>query len=494
MTREPGATVRTTGGRVQGVIEGEFEHWRGIPYASPPVGPRRFRGPGAVEPWKDVKSAVDFGPGPWQTPLSRSARRFPQGPGVSEDCLTVNVSRRVSHDQGLPVIVFIYGGGNRTGKSSQYPGERLVGNGEVVAVTFNFRVGVMGFLDVAGVSGGEEFDSNLALRDQLAALRWVKDNIAEFGGNPDNVTIYGQSAGALAVTTLLATPSAEGLFARAVSASSPAFHVYSRDRVRGWTEDYLALLGLTPHSDLSELTRLPAETLITAAMTFDRRTRKDTAGTISMSYVVDGDLLPETPISAFRGGRAHRVPLMIGTCRDEHKMFTKLIKGELANSPAEIEKLFAGSPSEALERVRTAYSTNGRFDRGRVGGDAAFWYPSVAVAEAHSQFAPTRMFRVDQGPRVLTMLGLGATHGSDIVLVFGQTDGIDKLLGAARTDKVIAENLRADLVTFARGEDETWPLYEVSERLTGVYTKERAMVSDPESDRRVAWSGFVGYV
>jgi para-nitrobenzyl esterase len=394
------------------------------------------------------------------------------------------------------VIVFIYGGGNRSGKSSQYPGERLVGNGEVVAVTFNFRVGVMGFLDVAGISGGEEFDSNLALRDQLAALRWVKDNIAEFGGNPDNVTIYGQSAGALAVTTLLATPSAEGLFSKAVSASAPAFYVYSRDRVRGWTEDYLALLGLTSHSDLSELTRLPAETLVGAAMTFDRRTRRDTAGTISMSYVVDGDLLPETPISAIRGGRAHRVPLMIGTCRDEHKLFTKVVKGELATSTEELEKLFAESPSGALERVRTAYSTNGRCDGGRVGGDAAFWYPSVAVAEAHSQFAPTRMFRVDRGPRVFSMLGLWTTHGSDVALIFGQVDGVDKLLGAARTDKAIKDTLHADLVALARdGErDEEWPLYEVSGRSTRIYTTERALVSDPESNRRMAWNGFVGYV
>jgi len=492
---KPSASVRTTAGWVQGVAKNGFEHWRGIPYAAPPVGPRRFRAPTAVEPWDGVRPATAYGPAPWPTPLNRSGGRVPAEGKFDEDCLTVNVTRREGSATRRSVIVYIYGGGNRTGASSIYPGERLIGESDLIAVTFNFRVGVLGFLDLAGLPGGEEFDSNLALRDQLAALRWVQENIASFGGDPGNVTIYGESAGALAVTTLLATPAAAGLFAGAVSASSPAFHVYSRERARDWATRYLGLLGLEEPKALPDIEQLPARSLIAAAMTFDRQTRKETTGTISVSYVVDDDLLTEAPISAFRAGRANRVPLLIGTCRDEHQIFAKILKGELATTHEELEKLFAESGADVLDRVLTAYSVNGRPDLARIGGDAAFWYPSVAIAEAHSQYAPTRMFRVDHGPRLIKLLGLGATHGSDVMLLFGALDRVEKLLGAARSNDAFVRNVRGDLTAFARERDpgQSWPLYDPTTRATQIYTTDRKIVNDPEQNRRSAWQGFVGY-
>ncbi|PPF58934.1 carboxylesterase [Clavibacter michiganensis] len=494
MERDPGQPVRTEEGWVQGVVEGDVEHWRGIPYAAAPVGPRRFRAPAPAEPWEGTRPAAEFGPGPWETPLGRSSREVPGEPTVSEDCLTVNVAARTGRPGPRPVIVFIYGGGNRSGRSSLYPGERLIGDSDVIAVTFNFRVGVLGFLDLAGRSGGGDLDSNLALRDQMAALRWIRSNIAAFGGDPENVTIYGQSAGALAVTTLLASPAASGLFARAVSASAPAFHVYSRERVQDWTARYLRVLGLDG-DDVSEIRRVPARSLITAARTFDRQTREETTGTISMSYVVDGDLLPEAPIDAYRGGRALRLPLMIGTCHDEHTVFQKAMKGELASSRDELERLFAASPAGTLDRVRGAYSSRGRVDEARIGGDAAFWHPAVAVAEAHSRYAPTRMFRLDRGPRLMSLLGFGVTHGSEIALLFGQLDRIEKAIGASRSDADVAGALRADLVSFAHGSGPgpEWPLYDADRRATQVYTRERTIVDDPHGPRRAAWEGFVGY-
>src|SRR6185369_9681918 len=229
----------------------------------------------------------------------------------SEDCLTVNVTRAAGPDAGRPVIVYLYGGGNRTGSASLYPGAPLIGGSDAVFVTFNFRIGVLGFLDLAGLDAGGGFDSNLALRDQLAALTWVQQNIAAFGGDPGNVTIYGESAGALAVTTLLAVPAAAGLFARAAAASSPAFHVYSRERSRAWARRYLQLLDLDP-ADLEDIRDMPVDRLLAAAAIFDKAMQRDDPGTISVSYVVDGELLRQSPIDAIRAGRGHRVPLLIG--------------------------------------------------------------------------------------------------------------------------------------------------------------------------------------
>jgi para-nitrobenzyl esterase len=280
-----------------------------------------------------------------------------------------------------------------------------------------------------------------------------------------------------------------------VSASSPAFHVYSRERARNWAADYLKVLGIEGRDGLSEIERLPARTLIMAALAFDRQTQREAPGSISVSYVVDDDLLPEAPIAAIRGGRAHRVPLLIGTCRNEHALFAKVMKDELAFTPAEIETLFAASGAGVLDSVLEAYTVNGRTDHARIGGDAAFWYPSVAIAEAHSHHAPTRMFRVDHGPRIFKLLGFGASHGSDVALLFGDVDRVERFLGGARANDAFTRNLRADLTTFAQGGEPVgvWPLYDSVDRQTRLYAKGTPIVSDPEGDRRAAWQGYVGY-
>jgi para-nitrobenzyl esterase len=487
--------VRTTGGLVQGGREDGFEHWRGIPYAAPPVGPWRFRAPAPVKPWEGTLLATQYGAAPWPTEFSRSFALGTPRTTKSEDCLTVNVTRAAGPDAGRPVIVYLYGGGNRIGSASVYPGAPLIGGSDAVFVTFNFRIGVLGFLDLAGLDAGGGFDSNLALRDQLAALTWVQQNIAAFGGDPGNVTIYGESAGALAVTTLLAVPAAAGLFARAAAASSPAFHVYSRERSRAWARRYLQLLDLDP-ADLEDIRDMPVDRLLAAATIFDKATQRDDPGTISVSYVVDGELLRQSPIDAIRAGRGHRVPLLIGTCRDEHKLFQKILKGELAVNYDDLCRLFARSGDDVLDRVLAAYGGPGdTAQHPRIGGDAAFWYPSVALAEAHSAVAPTRMFRIDHAPRICGLTGLGPTHGADVALLFGGLDKVERWLGAARRDRAFVDHLRADLIAFARhGETASeWPLYEPGRRTTLVYTQTTALIDDPHADRRAAWTGFIGY-
>ena len=189
------------------------------------------------------------------------------------------------------------------------------------------------------------------------------------------------------------------------------------------------------------------------------------------------------------------MPILIGTCRDEHALFAKVVKGELASNRVEIERLFASSAGGVLDRVVTAYSADGRTDHSRIGGDAAFWYPSVAIAEAHSQYAPTRMYRVDHAPRTFKALGFGATHGSDVAMLFGTLDRIETMLGATRSNDAFVRHLHADLAAFARNGEPgpAWPPYDAVKRQTQVYGKDKYVVIDPEKNRRTAWEGFVGY-
>ena len=219
--------VDTTHGPVRGVEEGTAVRvWKGIRYAAQPVGGLRFRAPAPPPRWTEVADATRFGPACPQplfpnTPLDLGAAQ-------GEDCLRLNVWAPPGAD-GKPVMVWLHGGAYVLGSGSQalYDGRRLASSGDVVVVTVNYRVGALGFLDLSSFSTSRrQFDSNVGLRDVLAALGWVRDNIAAFGGDPRRVTLFGESAGAGIVTTLLACAAAEGLFARAIAQSSPATSVY----------------------------------------------------------------------------------------------------------------------------------------------------------------------------------------------------------------------------------------------------------------------------
>ena len=214
-----------------------------------------FGAPRPVVPWEGIRDASKFGK---IAPQLHNGQFRGAGPRIlaGEDCLTINVLSTGSSSReppGLPVMVFIHGGGYSAGSSQDFPGqgETFVQSGQVLYVSFNYRLGVFGYLDFSRYSTPERpFDSNLGLRDQVAALEWVHDNIAAFGGDPDNVTVFGESAGGNAVTTLLATPSARGLFARAIAQSPPADAVYPRDLADEWAAEFVTVLrtamGLLP--------------------------------------------------------------------------------------------------------------------------------------------------------------------------------------------------------------------------------------------------------
>ncbi|MEO8527961.1 MAG: carboxylesterase/lipase family protein [Pseudolysinimonas sp.] len=508
-----GLLVDVTGGRVQGVVSRGLRFWRGIPYAAAPVGDRRLRAPRPVEPWVGVRDASEFGP---VAPQDRRLLSSSSGSSdsQSEDCLTINViAPATASDRLRPVMVYLHGGAYAVGSSQQMPsqGEGLVHDGGVVFVNLNYRLGALGYLDFTRYSTHERpFESNLGLRDQIAGLQWVRDNIAAFGGDPENVTLFGQSAGGNAVTTLMAVPSAAGLFARAISESSPVEAIYTPDLTAVWARDYLEILGAVMERPLvaeptaaaaAELldTATPNQLVIATARMM-KQTPDRVPGTIALCPVVDGDLLPKRPLDAFADGTAHRIPLIIGTNNREGSFFRGRLD-ILASTPSRIHAIMARTPRAAAQRLARMYP---RLSKPRAAadfaGDYSFWYPSVRAMEGHSRFAPTHAYRFDIAPRLTRMIGLDATHGIELFAVFdlarnwyGRLMGV---LGGYQDFERTGRRMRANWLRFAENGtvDAGWPQYDEEHRRTLIIDAEDRVESDPNRERREAWAQFVPHL
>jgi len=485
--------VATAQGRVRGVREGEVFAFRGIPYAAPPVGDLRFRSPRPATAWDDVRDAAEFGPIAPQPVLGPSG---PQHRPMSEDCLTVNVITPDLGAAGLPVMVWIHGGAYYVGSSADplYDGARLAARG-VVLVTFNYRIGALGYLDLSSFSTGDDvFESNLGQRDQLAALAWVRDNIRSFGGDPDTVTLFGESSGAGAVTTMLTTPRAQGLFQRAIAQSSPVGSVYTSQTARVSAERFLRRLEIGQDA-VHRLRRLPPAALVEACTRLIVESSSREPGTIPVAPVVDGDLVPQYPLTAMARGDALRIPLLIGTNRDESMLFRLLRSPIVPNSSATVQRMVErlGTP-EALA-LPAGYRGYPHLRAAlRLSTDAAFRMPTIWAASAHSRFAPTYMYEFDFTPPLLRVAGLGAMHGAELVHVFGGAVPYFLRAGATASGRRLTARIQQRWTTFASlgdpnplGVQPVWPRYDVESRRTFVFSGKDRVVSDPHGELRRAW-------
>ncbi|MBO0907291.1 carboxylesterase/lipase family protein [Arthrobacter sunyaminii] len=496
--------IPTDNGLVRGIVANGVRTWRGIPYAAPPVGELRLRSPQRAAGWNGVLDGSAFGAAPPQSrnpSLTGSRRRAP----MDEDCLTLNISAPLepAADQ-LPVLVYFYGGAFSSGSSTvkTYRGSHLVRTGEALYVSLNYRIGALGFTDFSSFSTAQRtFDSNLGLRDQVAALEWVRDNIANFGGDPGNVTIFGESAGGISVTSLMCIPAARGLFHKAYAQSPAPSSAYSPELHASWARDLLKILKV-PLSDAAEaLTVLPAAALVQAT---NRLTSKigpaDKPGSLSVSPVIDGEFLPEHPFDAFMKGKSAPVPLVLGTMAQEGALFAKVVD-ILPSTPDRIEKMFAGTDPAAQSRVLAAYPGYPSKQRSvEISGDLVFWYPSTVVAESHSLVAPTWSYRYDFATPMMNLLGFGATHAMDVPVMFGETgEPITRalsLLGGASALKKLSARFQGTLLSLAKTGDPgpDWPPYEPVERQTRIFDREDRIESDPFPERRRAWAGYRGYL
>ena len=419
---------------------------------------------------------------------------------MSEDCLTLNVTAPESRpEQPLPVMVFIHGGAYVMGSSATpiYDGAGLARRG-CVFVSVNYRLGALGCLDLSSLSTVDvTIEDNLFLRDLVMALRWVHDNIAAFSGDPGTVTIFGESAGAHAVATLLAVPAAKGLFTQAISESPAGALIRSPDIAAEFAARYVGLLGARVKDAADALMAARSDQLVTAQEQLIAQGIGHMLGAFPFGPTFGTDYLPAKPVEAMRSGTANPAPLIIGTNAEEGSLFARLLKKSLPVTQATVERLLAGAEPAQKEKITAAYP--GYPDPAactRLGGDLAFGSAVWQIAEAHSSYAPTYLYHYDYAPSALRWSGLGATHVTELFAVFDvYRTRFGRLLTSPADRSAalrVSDDMQSRWLAFSRtgvpGDD--WPTYSTTDRAVMVFDRQSRVEYDPHAIRRQAWEDF----
>ena len=490
--------VMTTAGAVIGFVRDSVVRWRSIPYARAPYGALRFRAPRSVVPWRGLRDCYQFGPCAPQLAAFASFN-FMQRQAMSEDCLSLNVVAPAAMcDEPLPVMLFVHGGGYVVGTSAMalYDGATLAGAG-CVFVSVNYRLGALGCLDLSSLSTDEEMiEGNLYLKDLVAALQWVRENIAAFGGDPNNVTVFGESAGAHAVGTLLALPAAGGLFHRAICQSAPARMTRSCSSAGDLAQRFIRILGWPPEKAAVMLREASAAELVGGLTELMKRTLRDSPAQFAVGATVDGDYLPRDPLDAMSAGTAHRVPLIVGHNSRESSLFSGFGR-YMPNSMLTIERFLALAGYSDREHFDAAYPDYpSRSTCMKISSDIVFGALAWRIAEAHGDHVATYCYRYDYSPRPLSWSGLGATHATELLALF---DAYRRWPGSALTvagDRRSALSVASDLqrrwLQFSRvaapGED--WRPFCRHERAVRVWDRHSRVEFDPTPERRLAWQAL----
>ena len=408
---EPGQ-VKVTGGIIQGEVTEDLMIYKGIPFAAPPVGDLRWKAPQPVQPWEGVKETVEFGPGPIQG--------FGKSDAFSEDCLYLNVwTPAKSPKEKLPVLVWIYGGGFSMGNSAGNDGSELARKG-VVLVSMNYRVGQMGFFAHPELSAEnpEGVSGNYGILDQIAALEWVQDNIAAFGGDPEKVTIFGESAGGISVSMLCASPLAKGLFRGAISQSGGSFGPVEE---RSYPGENMTSLEIAEKQGVNLAERLGAESIADLrAMEPDKL-----GGGFALAGgpwpIVDGYVIPDDQYRLYEAGKFNDVDVLIGYNSDAGASFS-FGSNDAAAHRASVEERYGPFAEELLK----AYPVDGPVvtKTGRdLARDASFGWHTWSWARLQSEKGNSKvyMYYFDQHPEYpegSPQYGNGSPHGQDVDFVF----------------------------------------------------------------------------
>jgi para-nitrobenzyl esterase len=496
--------VRTTSGLIRGATQDGVARFLGVPFADAPFGELRLRPPAPVRPWDGVREATSYGATvPKDDYPPHFKRLFPEPVIAGGDCLNLNVwtPEKDVGTGSLPVMVWIHGGAfvNGSGACSIYDGSAFARDG-VVCVTVNYRLGAEGFLFTDADQGTGT--ANVGLQDQVAALRWVRDNAAAFGGDPTHVTVAGESAGAMSVSTLLAMPSADGLFAQAILESGAAAHTLPAETGVAVAETLAERLGTdaTRESiamiDADVVGRMSSELSNGVQDNPDPEKWGELALRILLfAPTIDGTVLPEHPLNAIAKGASSGVRLLFGSNRQEGRLF---FVGPGVIDEIDEAALTAGAAAYGLspEGLNLYRRNNPGSSAGdilaQIVTDWYFFIPAVRLAEAREKAgATTWAYRFDR-PLPKDNDGFGSAHAVEIPFVFDtiKDPEIANLAGVAPSQSV-ADSTHAVWVRFLTHGDPGWAPYTGGTRTTGILTETVTTVDDPDGDERASWDGVL---
>ena len=492
--------ITTKYGKIKGIQEDNYQSFLGIPYAKPPIDDLRFKEPQILDQWDDIKDATKFGPIAYQNHQDTP----PLNHEENEDCLYLNIWTPSADNKERPVMFWIHGGAFLTGGNirPRFNGARLASYGDVVVVNFNYRLGALSFLNLPNVT------PNIGILDQIAALKWVQDNIKFFGGNPNNITIFGESAGSESVVILLSIPESRGLFHKAIMQSGVANPIsYQDKKIRKGAEEFLSKLRIEKY-DIDKLQKVPINKLI--------RIQKKLAGTLvdtkenPFRPFIDGKIIPDQPIELIRQGRAAKVPIILGWNEAELDIILRYYKQaneEGKKKVIEIMKTILdqyGITEENLEKLSNSYESVGLNPQSSpfkywstLLSDSMFKMPTIRQMEAHLQHQSDVYCYIFSYESVLSET---AFHTLEIPFVFGTINIADVYHESIKLNdksEKLARLMMDTWLSFARTGNPNhkdlpeWPPYDTNKRCTMILGNKPKLKEDPMPLLRKAWDGIL---
>ena len=497
MTKTEIIDIKT--GKIQGYIKNDISIFKGIPYAEPPIGELRLNTPVAKRSWDGVLEAIEFSPiAPQPPPFTEY---FPPPPQSEADCLTLNIWTPGIDDKKRSVMFWIHGGSHIYG-SGQFYGNNLASRGDVVVVTINYRLGALGNLYFPGAP------ANILQLDQVTALKWVNTNIEHFGGDPNNLTVFGESAGATSICTLMAMPQAKGLFNRAIIQSAVpnpnGFNLSDRKLTSEWI---LEELNLKP-TDLEEFRKLPVDKIIKALIKVQEKGIEKRVN-IDFKPWVDGEILPQHPIKAINEGYAKDIEIIIGTNLEEWKFwrafepnFQDMGLSKLTNrlknageDENDIDKII-NTYTKTLEEQGQPSTPREIFDKYMT--DSVFRIPSIKFAEAQSKHQKDTFMYLFTWKTPYEGGIYGSLHALEIAFVFHTFMDEHLWVFPKRTEEtaLLSKKMMDYWISFAKTSNPNsngifnWPRYDIEKRKTIIFNTNIEIKEDPLSKEREMWNNM----